>query len=54
MAKVKKPKKFKLRKKMQKLLQTGAISGKILNKLRGSQIPIRKPRGGVGKGMAGM
>ena len=43
-----------------KLARSGRISEKQMSKIskpkgiRGSQISVRKPRGGVGKGMAGM
>jgi len=36
------------------LVKRGRISPKALGKLRGAQIGTRAPRGGVGKGMAGM
>ena len=66
MAKLKKPKKLKALAPVgaphmaNQLAKAGRISTKALKKFklkkprRGSQIPLVAPRGGVGKGMAGM
>ena len=65
MAKLKKPKKLKALAPVgaphmaNQLAKAGRISTKALMKFklkkpRGSQIALRSPRGGVGKGMAGM
>jgi len=57
-AKLKKLKAPKLSSKIKHLVKRGRISDKALQaslkSLRGSQIATRRPRGGVGKGMAGM
>lgn len=52
---MKKPKmkKLKVPKTMRNLLKTGKVSTGAFKKLRGAQISIKAPRGGVGAGMAG-
>ena len=52
--KVKKLKAPKVSGRIAGLVKRGRISPKALGKLRGAQIGARAPRGGVGKGMAGM
>jgi hypothetical protein len=54
---LKKPKPLKPLKlggQLKGLVKSGRISPKALKSVRGAQIAVRKPRGGVGKGMAGM
>jgi len=52
--KIKRLKAPKLGARFQGLVDRGRISPKALGKLRGAQITVKAPRGGVGKGMAGM
>jgi len=49
--KLKKFKSAKIGGEIKGLMKSGRISPKAL---RGAQIPAKKPRGGVGRGMAGM
>ena len=52
--KLKKFKAAKIGGQIKGLMKSGRISPSALKQARGSQIPAKTPRGGVGKGMAGM